>query len=159
MNEGKPLNDKEQSERDRIVGRYERACKKAHDLGVALLIDAEESWIQDTADDMALRMMRKYNKNKAVVFNTVQTYRWGRMAHIRKLNETASLEKFKIGLKVVRDAYLEKENERAKKHGYKSPICRSKQATDENFDAAITYMMEIQIVWQFLRAPTMKPVV
>ncbi|PRX55069.1 proline dehydrogenase family protein [Flagellimonas meridianipacifica] len=139
---GRPLNSDEQNEWDRIKERYDKVCKKAFDLDVALLIDAEESWMQQAADDLALDMMRKYNKEKVVVYNTAQMYRWDRLDFIKELNETASLEKFKVGLKVVRGAYMEKENERAKELGYPTPICKSKQATDENFDAAIGYMME-----------------
>ncbi|WP_420601291.1 proline dehydrogenase family protein [Flagellimonas sp.] len=139
---GKNLDKVESEEWQRIVNRYDQVCKKAHDLGVALLIDAEESWMQDAADNIVLDMMRKYNRKKPVVFNTLQMYRWDRLDYLKNLNEIAALENFKIGLKVVRGAYMEKENERAKEHGYKSPICVSKKATDENFDAAISFMME-----------------
>ncbi|MBS9463611.1 proline dehydrogenase family protein [Flagellimonas sp. 389] len=138
----KELTQDETAEWQRIIGRYDKVCKKAHDLNVALLIDAEESWMQDAADAIVLEMMRKYNKEKAVVFNTVQMYRWDRMQYLRKLNETATSEHFKIGLKVVRGAYMEKENERAKEYGYKSPICESKQATDDNFDNGVAFIME-----------------
>ncbi|MEM7485152.1 MAG: proline dehydrogenase family protein [Bacteroidota bacterium] len=138
----KKLTKDETAEWQRIVDRYEKVCKKAHDLNVALLIDAEESWMQDAADSIALEMMRKYNKEKAVVFNTIQMYRWDRMDYLKDLNNTAALEHFKIGLKVVRGAYMEKENERAKEHGYKSPICESKQVTDNNFDNGVAFIME-----------------
>ena len=128
---GKSLDPSESEEWQRIVERYDKVCKKAFDLDVALLIDAEESWIQKAADDLALDMMRKYNKTKAVVYNTAQMYRWDRLDYIRELNEIASLEKFKVGLKVVRGAYMEKENDRAREQGYSTPICESKKATDE----------------------------
>lgn len=141
VSEGKTLNDVESAEWERVLNRYNQVCKKAHDLDVCLLIDAEESWMQDAADAISLDMMRKYNKKKAVVFNTIQMYRWDRMNFLNELNDTATTENFKVGLKVVRGAYMEKENERAKEHGYKSPICESKQATDENFDEAISFMM------------------
>ncbi len=139
---GQPLTPEEEAEWERIVDRYDRASKKAYDLDVALLIDAEESWIQDAADELCLMMMRKYNKTKAVVFNTAQLYRWDRLPFLENLLELATLEKFKVGIKAVRGAYMEKENERALEKGYKSPICESKAATDENFDRAIEFMME-----------------
>ena len=125
-----------------MVNRFDRVCKKAHQLDVALLIDAEESWMQDAADNLVLDMMRKYNKEKAIVYNTFQMYRWDRMGYIVKLHEMAKEEGFKIGAKVVRGAYMEKENDRAEEKGYESPICKNKRLTDENFDAAIDYMME-----------------
>jgi|TARA_B100000949_G_scaffold235585_1_gene260036 proline dehydrogenase len=139
---GVKLTEKEQAEWGRIVNRFEKVCQKAHKLDVALLIDAEESWMQDAADDLVLEMMRKYNKEKAIVFNTFQMYRWDRMGYIVKLFKQAEEEGFKIGAKVVRGAYMEKENDRAEDKGYKSPICENKKLTDENFDAAIDYMMD-----------------
>ncbi|WP_318308361.1 proline dehydrogenase family protein [Flagellimonas crocea] len=139
---GVELTKDEKAEWGRIVNRFEKVCQKAHQLDVALLIDAEESWMQEAADDLVLEMMRKYNKEKAVVFNTFQMYRWDRMGYIVKLHKLAEEEGFKIGAKVVRGAYMEKENDRAEEKEYKSPICENKRLTDENFDAAIDYMME-----------------
>lgn len=142
VSQGSELSEDEQAEWGRLVNRFDRVCKKAHQLDVALLIDAEESWMQDAADNLVLDMMRKYNKEKAIVYNTFQMYRWDRMGYIVKLHEMAKEEGFKIGAKVVRGAYMEKENDRAEEKGYESPICKNKRLTDENFDAAIDYMME-----------------
>lgn len=139
---GEPLTDLETAEWKRIVGRYHKVCKKAHDLKVRLLIDAEESWMQDAADELCLEMMRQYNTETAVVFNTLQMYRHDRMAYLERAHEMARKEKFKLGFKVVRGAYMEKENDRAKEKGYPSPICPSKDATDSNFDTAVSYIME-----------------
>lgn len=138
---GESLSEAEEAEWQRIVNRYDIASKKAYDLDVALLIDAEESWMQGAADELCLMMMRKYNKKRAVVFNTAQLYRWDRLDFLKKLYDIASSENFKVGIKAVRGAYMEKENERALEKGYKSPICESKQATDENFDTAVSYMV------------------
>jgi len=106
------------------------------------LIDAEESWMQDAADAIVTDMMRKYNKEKAIVFNTLQMYRWDRLDYLKKLHEKATSEGFYIGMKLVRGAYMEKENERAAARGLKSPICISKEATDINYNAAVLYMIE-----------------
>ncbi|WBU89149.1 proline dehydrogenase family protein [Cellulophaga omnivescoria] len=138
---GIPLTEMEQLEWDRIVARFDKVCKKAYDLDVALLVDGEESWMQDAADDLCALMMRKYNKEKVVVYNTLQMYRWDRLDYLKKLHEEAKLEGFKIGMKVVRGAYMEKENERAEEKGYPTPICASKKDTDDNFDAAVVYMI------------------
>lgn len=142
VNEGKTLTEDEKAEWARVVKRFDKTCKKAHDLGVSLLIDAEESWIQDAADLLVEEMMLKYNKENTVVFNTLQMYRWDRMDYLKKLHKKAKNEGFKLGFKVVRGAYMEKENERAEEKGYATPICASKQETDENFDCAINYMLE-----------------
>jgi len=142
LGEGKPLTTSEKSEWERVVKRFDATCKKAHDLGVSLLIDAEESWMQDAADELVEEMMRRYNTEKAIVFNTIQLYRWDRLAYLKKLQKKAEKEGFKMGIKVVRGAYLEKENERAEKKGYKTPICATKKETDENFNKTITYILE-----------------
>ena len=137
----KELTPKEQEEWDRVVARFDKVCKKAHDMDVALLIDGEESWMQDAADNLVEDMMRKYNKEKAIVFNTLQLYRWDRLDYLKGLHQRALTEGFKIGVKVVRGAYLEKERERAERLKYKSPICISKQATDDNFNATTQYIL------------------
>ncbi|WP_339712842.1 proline dehydrogenase family protein [uncultured Kriegella sp.] len=138
---GVALNENETAEWKRVERRFEVTCKKASDLGVSLLIDAEESWMQTAADALVEKMMRTYNTEKTVVFNTLQMYRWDRMDYLRKLHSVAIKDGFKIGIKVVRGAYMEKENERAEDKGYPSPICASKKATDDNFDAAVAYML------------------
>lgn len=136
------LNASEQQEWSRIVERFDTVCKEAHQKDVALLIDAEESWMQDAADDLVTEMMRRYNKEKAIVFNTLQMYRWDRLDYLEKLHEKAKAEGFYIGMKLVRGAYMEKENARAEEKGYPSPICVSKEATDINYDASVHYMLE-----------------
>ncbi|CAM4417878.1 proline dehydrogenase family protein [Zobellia nedashkovskayae] len=141
LSEGKALTEKEQAEWQRVVARFDKTCKKAHDLDVSLLIDAEESWMQGAADQLVEDMMRKYNKKKAIVFNTLQMYRWDRLDYLKDIQLRANRDDFRIGMKVVRGAYMEKENDRAEENGYKSPICVSKQETDENFDNAVAYIV------------------
>ena len=136
------LTEAEQQEWNRVIARFDLACKTAHEKDVLLLIDAEESWMQDAADAIVADMMRKYNKQKAIVFNTLQMYRWDRLDYLKSLHEQAKSEGFYIGMKLVRGAYMEKENDRATERGLKSPICVSKEATDINYDAAVLYMVE-----------------
>ncbi|QYJ67896.1 proline dehydrogenase family protein [Flavobacterium litorale] len=142
LGEGKTLTKEENEEWSRVLERFEKVCTAARDNNVALLIDAEESWMQDAADEIVTNLMRKYNKEKAIVFNTLQMYRWDRLDYLKEVHELAKKEGFYIGMKVVRGAYMEKENERADEKGYVSPICISKEATDKNYDAAIAYMTE-----------------
>ncbi|WP_291961967.1 proline dehydrogenase family protein [Maribacter sp.] len=142
ISEKKALTKSEEEEWQRVVNRFDKVCKKAHDLEVSLLIDGEESWMQDAADDLAEQMMRKYNKKKRIVFNTLQTYRWDRLPYLKALHERAVSDGFLVGMKVVRGAYMEKENDRAKEMGYVSPICKSKEETDANFNATIAYMID-----------------
>ncbi len=134
------LTEKEQLEWQRIESRYDSICRLASECDIKLLIDAEESWMQDSADDLCERMMAKYNKDKAVVFNTLQCYRWDRFDYLKKQHDKAKSGGYKLGFKIVRGAYMEKENERAEEQGYTSPICRSKQETDDNFNAVMQYI-------------------
>lgn len=142
VGEKKSLSDAEQTEWNKVLQRFDVICKAAHDKDVALLIDAEESWMQDASDEIVTNMMRKYNKEKVIVFNTLQMYRWDRLDYLKNLHEIAKVEGFYIGMKLVRGAYMEKENKRAEEKGYKSPICSSKQATDDNYDASVIYMLD-----------------
>lgn len=142
LGEKQPLTPEEQAEWNRVVERFDIVCKAAHEKDVALLIDGEESWMQDAADDLVTDMMRKYNKEKAIVFNTLQLYRWDRLDYLKKLHNIAKTENFHIGMKLVRGAYMEKENKRAEEKGYPTPICASKEATDINYDTTVIYMME-----------------
>ncbi|MEI7508947.1 MAG: proline dehydrogenase family protein [Flavobacterium sp.] len=137
-----PLSDAEQAEWNRVKERFEIICKTAHSKDVALLIDAEESWMQDAADDLVEEMMRQFNKEKVIVFNTLQMYRWDRLDYLKGLHERAKAAGFYIGMKLVRGAYMEKEHKRAEENGYPTPICASKQATDDNYNAAVDYMMQ-----------------
>ncbi|WP_298136266.1 proline dehydrogenase family protein [Flavobacterium sp.] len=142
VGEKQPLSEEEQAEWNKVKERFEIICKTAHSKDVALLIDAEESWMQDAADDLVEDMMRKYNKEKVIVFNTLQMYRWDRMDYLKALHERAKRDGFYIGMKLVRGAYMEKEHKRAEENGYPTPICASKQATDDNYNVAVDYMMQ-----------------
>lgn len=132
----------EELEWNRVVGRYDEACKLAKEKDVLILIDAEESWMQDAADAIVDDMMKKYNTEKPIVFNTLQTYRWDRLDYLKHIQKKAKNEGFKLGMKIVRGAYMEKERERAEDKGYPSPICRNKQSTDENFNKVLTYILD-----------------
>ena len=136
------LTPAEQEDWNRVVARFDLACKTAFEKDVLLLIDAEESWMQDAADAIVTNMMQKYNKEKAIVFNTLQLYRWDRLDYLKELHNQANTEGFFIGMKLVRGAYLEKENEKAAEKGVISPICVTKEATDINYDATVLYMIE-----------------
>lgn len=142
LGEGKPFTEAEQKEWDRVVERYDLVCRTSYENNIIILIDAEHSWMQDAADDLIEEMMSRYNKEKAIVFGTLQMYRWDRLDYLKKLHQRAKEKGFHIGMKVVRGAYMEVEAARAKEKGYKNPICESKEATDINYNSAIAYMME-----------------
>ena len=140
--EGKDFNLEEQEEWNRVVARFDAVCKLAKQKDVEVLIDGEESWMQDAADDLVEDMMRLYNKDKTIVYNTLQCYRWDRLDYLKALHQRAKADGFKVGMKIVRGAYMEKERQRAEEHGYTSPICKDKEASDINFNSALTYILE-----------------
>lgn len=142
LTEGDALDEKEQAEWERIKERMDAICKIAAERDVEVLIDGEESWMQDAADDYIAELMATYNKEVPIVYNTLQCYRHDRLEYLKKLHLDAKARGFKIGIKVVRGAYLEKENKRAQEKGYPTPICASKQATDDNFNATTRYILE-----------------
>lgn len=140
--EGKTFTAEEQAEWERVLDRYDRVCKLAQERDVEVLIDAEESWMQDAADEICEEMMRRYNTEVPVVYNTLQAYRWDRLQYLKVMHQSAKQHNFKPGFKVVRGAYMEKERERAEEKGYASPICENKKATDDNFNACMQYVLE-----------------
>ena len=140
--EGIDFNDVEKEEWKRVVARFDAVCKLAKEKDVEVLIDGEESWMQDAADDLVEDMMRLYNKDKTIVYNTLQCYRWDRLEYLKALHKRCKEEGFKVGMKIVRGAYMEKERDRAEEKGYKSPICENKQATDDNFNETLFYILQ-----------------
>ena len=141
VSENKSLDNNEQGLYDKILSRFDTICNFAHKKGVKILVDAEESWIQDSIDEIVLRMMIKYNKQESIVFNTSQMYRHDRLDYLKRLKDIAEKERFFIGIKLVRGAYIEKENKRAIKNNYRSPICNSKKLTDLNFNEGASFIL------------------
>ena len=135
------LDKKEKMLFDKSLDRFDKICLFAYKKNVKLLVDAEESWIQDAIDEIVLSMMIKYNKEKAIVFNTSQMYRSDRLNYLKTIHLKALKNNFFPGIKLVRGAYIEKENKRAKRNNYLSPICRSKQLTDQNFNNGANFIL------------------
>lgn len=139
---GKELTSSEKEEWNRVVNRYEEVCKMAHEKNVVIMIDAEETWIQDAVDKLVNEMKSKYNREKAIVWNTIQMYRTGRLEYLAEDLERAKEKNYFLGYKFVRGAYMEKERNRAQEMNYPDPIQPTKQATDDNFNAAIDFVMK-----------------
>jgi proline dehydrogenase len=134
---GKALTTEENAALDRAKARLEMICKVAHDAQQPIFIDAEESWIQATIDVWAEEMMARYNRGKAIVYHTVQMYRHDRLAYLAQIAQQAQSEGWILGIKVVRGAYIDKENARAAEMGYPTPMQPNKPATDGDYDAAM----------------------
>ena len=132
----------EQAEIDVVVSRIDLICKAAHEAGTSVFIDAEESWIQDAIDQWTFDMMLKYNKEKCIVFNTLQMYRHDRLAFLNDCISLAKENNVKYGIKLVRGAYMEKERARAIEKGYPSPIQATKADTDKDYNAALKVILD-----------------
>ena len=139
---GKELTSSEKEEWQRVRNRYEEVCKMAYDNKVILMIDAEESWMQDAVDHLVNEMMEKYNQEKAYIWNTIQMYRTGRLEYLAQDLERAKSKNYFLGYKFVRGAYMEKERERAAEKNYPDPIQPTKEATDDNYNAAVDFVLE-----------------
>tara|TARA_B100000809_G_scaffold70190_1_gene67646 strand:- start:551 stop:1744 length:1194 start_codon:yes stop_codon:yes gene_type:complete len=134
------LNENEIDEWQRVEQRYDQICNSAAKSGVSILIDAEESWIQKPVDELIEKLMIKYNNSSCIVYNTIQTYRIDRFEYLSDLHKRLSKSNIKIGIKLVRGAYMEKERRRAKSNNYKSPICETKLKTDENYNNCMSFI-------------------
>jgi proline dehydrogenase len=136
------MNDAEKLEFEEIKKRVERICQSAFDSNLPVFIDAEESWIQQAIDRMAFEMMCKFNTERAIVYNTIQMYRWDRLNYLYHCLDEAKNHRIIYGVKLVRGAYMEKERVRAEKLGYPSPIQENKESTDKDFNLALKFIVD-----------------
>ncbi|MHB1178111.1 MAG: proline dehydrogenase family protein [Daejeonella sp.] len=133
------LSKTEQAEFEKICNRVNRISALAYERDVRVMIDAEESWVQDSIDNLAIEMMRRYNQNKAIVYNTYQHYRNDKLESLKADAVLARAEGFILGAKLVRGAYMEKERKRASESGYHSLIHDTKEATDADYNKALNF--------------------
>ena len=133
------LSDAEREEWKRVEQRILRICEAAAQANTGVLIDAEETWIQDPVDALAMQMMERFNREGVVIFNTMQLYRLDRLQFLKDSYRQAQQKDFILGAKLVRGAYIEKERTRASELGYPSPIQPNKEATDRDYNAAVEF--------------------
>jgi len=136
------LSEAEFKEFEEVKRRFRLICETAHQSNVRLFVDAEESWIQDAIDGMVLGMMQLFNKERAIIFNTIQFYRHDRLAFLEKSIKHAQKNNYFYGVKLVRGAYMEKEAQRAQEMGYRNPIQPNKEASDKDYNAGLSYCIE-----------------
>ncbi|WNG33455.1 proline dehydrogenase [Archangium violaceum] len=136
------LSADEQAEWERVRERVLRICQRAHELGVRIFIDGEETWIQDVIDGLGEEMMARFNRERPLVYNTYQMYRTASLGNLRAALERATSKGYFLGAKLVRGAYMEKERQRAKERGYADPIQPDKAATDADYDRAVLFCLD-----------------
>ena len=134
------LNDSENDSWNRVIQRFDQVCSKAFKENIKILIDAEEVEVQNAIDDLAIKMMRKYNLKTAIVYNTVQMYRKDRLTYLNEMISNQFNDGVVFGLKLVRGAYMEKERNLAVSMNIESPICDTKNETDKNFNSGLDFV-------------------
>lgn len=142
ISENQQLPNDNHEEFRNVVKRMEAICFNAASHGIAVFFDAEESWIQYAIDQLVERMMRQFNKDKVIVYNTFQMYRKDRLRYLTSSYDRAQRDGYLLGAKIVRGAYMDKERERAQEKGYESPIHPTKEATDDAYNTAIRFCVE-----------------
>ena len=135
------LSDAEYSEWQKVEQRMDRICLAAAHKKVKVLIDAEETWIQEAVNSLTEKMMERFNKSEVVVYNTFQMYTRGAVSYLKECIAIARKKNYLLGVKIVRGAYMEKERRRAEKYGYPDPIQVDKTSTDKDFDEATDFCM------------------
>ena len=134
------LNELENDSWNRVIQRFDKVCSKAFKQNIKILIDAEEVEVQNAIDELAIKMMRKYNLSSPIVYNTVQMYRKDRLSYLGELISNQLNDGVIFGLKLVRGAYMEKERNLAVSMNVESPICDSKDDTDKNFNSGLDFV-------------------
>ena len=134
------LNDSENDSWNRVIQRFDQVCSKAFKENIKILIDAEEVEVQSAIDDLAIKMMRKYNLKTAIVYNTVQMYRKDRLTYLNEMISNQLNDGVIFGLKLVRGAYMEKERNLSVSMNIESPICDTKNETDKNFNSGLDFV-------------------
>ncbi len=141
INAQQPLTDAEKAEWQRVHKRIDDICSVAFEKNVMVLIDAEETWIQEGVNELCEAMMMKYNRKEAIIFNTYQFYSHGTLSYMIDNIKTSAEKGYILGAKLVRGAYMEKERERAREMGYQDPIQPNKAATDKDYDEGMLYCL------------------
>ena len=136
------LSQAEQQEFERVKARIDSICAAGVAAGIPVMIDAEESWIQQVVDELVEEMILKYNSQRPMIYHTLQMYRHDRLDYLKEFTEKALSMGRYPAFKLVRGAYMEKERNRALEYGYHSPIYPNKTATDKGFDDATRFCLE-----------------
>jgi len=142
MQTDKKLTEGEERQKNKLLERIDNICKRAYDLKVGVMVDAEESWMQITIDNIVEDMMEAYNKSSVIVYNTFQLYRHDKLEYLKSSFENAQSKSYKLGAKLVRGAYMDKENDFAQNQGVISCINKSKPDTDNDYNDAIKFCVE-----------------
>lgn len=123
---------------NRLKEVFEHAIKR----NCSIMVDAEQSYIQHYFDFLTAHLFRVYNKHDSIVSTTLQCYLKMQMCRIMKWFEFCRENDLKVGMKLVRGAYLTEERKLAEEGNYPSPVCDSIDQTHENYNNSLKYVFE-----------------
>ncbi|HLP31915.1 MAG TPA: proline dehydrogenase family protein, partial [Bacteroidia bacterium] len=130
------LSSSQQNRYNHFRKHVEDICRAAAEKNIMVYIDAEETWMQEVIDSLTEQMMKQFNHEKVIVFNTLQMYRTDRVAYLHAAIARARKSGYLCGIKLVRGAYLEKETRHAAEVGLPNPVFEKKSDTDKSFNTA-----------------------
>lgn len=148
-----PLDEQEKAQLANMIHRLEKLASAASESNVKLMIDAEQTYMQAAIDHIVLNLQRKYNLDgRSIIYNTFQCYLVDSADRIHIDLERGKRENFMFACKLVRGAYMVQERKRAKDLGYSDPIHPSIEATHQNYDAMIKYLLDNNHLAHFMVA-------
>eukprot|EP00494_Astrolonche_serrata_P023463 UN23721 len=100
------LGDEEIAMLEKMMKRLSLIASKAAENNVRLMIDAEHTYFQPAIDHTTLNLMREYNRDKHIVFNTYQGYLTDSLFRLKLDMEKGRREGWKFACKLVRGAYM-----------------------------------------------------
>ncbi len=142
MQTDQPLTEAEEIRKQHLLERVDTICKRAYDLKVGVMIDAEESWMQDSIDSVVDDMMAEYNKTDVIVSNTFQLYRNDKLDYLKSSYDKAMTHGYKLGAKLVRGAYMDKERTFAADNNKPDIINKTIQDTHKMYNDALAFCVD-----------------
>jgi len=142
MQSNESLSEAEVIQRQQLLDRMDTICKRAHDLKVGVMIDAEESWMQDSIDAIVDDMMANYNKTEVIVYNTYQLYRKDKLDYLKASYDKAIANGYMLGAKLVRGAYMDKERNYSEENNLPNIINDTIEDTHRMYDSALEFCVD-----------------
>ncbi|XP_024413223.2 proline dehydrogenase 1, mitochondrial isoform X1 [Desmodus rotundus] len=134
--------EEEEQQMTRMLQRMDILAKKASEVGVRLMVDAEQTYFQPAISRLTLEMQRRFNMEKPLIFNTYQCYLRDAYDNVTLDVELARREGWCFGAKLVRGAYMAQERARAAEIGYEDPINPTYEATNAMYHRCLSYILE-----------------